>query len=333
MQISKSENKIHVGVTIGDPSGIGPAMTLAAVGSLRGIADFTVIGDSWVLEQVERKERHKDTKTQSHKVTGINFIDLGNVAHKNFEFGKVKAEYGKASIEYLDKALELIDEKEIDCLVTAPISKEAINKARFRYSGHTEYFSEKLRVSDPVMMLMNNKLRFSLVTRHIPLKDVSLRLSAEKIYRTSLITLEALKTLFLIKKPRVVVCALNPHASDNGLIGDEEGRLIKPAVKRLKAKDSACFYGPLPSDAAVYKAYRGEYDCVIAMYHDQALIPLKLSGQETGVNLTIGLGLVRTSPLHGTAFDIAKNPYSADPGSMIEAIKLAVRCAINLKKA
>ncbi|OGX17860.1 MAG: 4-hydroxythreonine-4-phosphate dehydrogenase PdxA [Omnitrophica WOR_2 bacterium RBG_13_44_8b] len=322
MQALKS--KVRVGITIGDPSGIGPAITLKAVKKLAGLADFTVIGDNRVLKQ--------SATPSSLDAVRARFVDLHNVSHKDFKLGEVRPEYGKASIEYLDKALELIRQGEIDCLVTAPISKEAINKAGFNYSGHTEYFSRKSGCKDPVMMLANNKLKFSLVTRHVPLKSVSSQLSEEKIYKTIVISLEALKKLFLIKKPRIVVCGLNPHASDNGIIGKEEDELINPAIKKVISKYKVAISGPISADVAVYKANKNEFDCVIAMYHDQALIPLKLCSPNTGVNLTLGLAFIRTSPLHGTAFDIAKKINLSNPGSMIQAIRLAVKCAINLKK-
>jgi len=316
--ISKS-NKIRVGITMGDPSGVGPAITLKAIKALKGKADFVVIGDRWVLNKV---------KSQKSKVK---IVDLNNINHKRFSFGKIKAEYGRASIEYLDKAMELINDREIDCLVTSPISKEAVIKAGFRASGHTEYFLKKCGLNEVVMMLLNDYLRFSLVTRHIPLKDVSRQLSADKLYNNILITHQSLKNLFGIGKPRIGVCSLNPHASENGLIGKEENRIIKPALRRLNASINVS--GPLSSDVAILRARQGEFDCLIALYHDQALVPLKLTGFETGVNMTLGLPFIRTSPLHGTAFDIAKTSRLADPNSMIAAIKLAIKCSFTQKEA
>lgn len=314
--------RIKVGLTIGDPSGIGPAITLAAINKLYGKADFTVIADRWVLNKC---------MVHSAQFKDVRFVDLKNVGRKNFSFGKVRAEYGRASIEYLDRALELIHSKELDCLVTCPISKEAINLAGFNFPGHTEYLAEKTGTKDFVMLLLNKELKISLATRHIALKLVPALLDQRKIYNTVSLTYKSLKELFLIEKPRVVVAGLNPHASDNGIIGDEEIRIIKPALNRVRRKLKNVF-GPISSDVAILKAKEKEYDCVVAMYHDQALIPLKLSGKESGVNMTLGLPFVRTSPLHGTAFDIASSA-KADPSSLIEAINLAIRCTQNLKKA
>jgi len=319
--ISKS-NKIRVGITIGDPSGIGPAITRKALNALKGTADFVVIGDKWVLNHLPEG---------ATRMPEARFIDLNNVNRNNFVFGRIKAEYGRASIEYLDKALELLNNNEVDCLVTAPISKEAISKAGFKYGGHTEYFLKKSGVDEVVMMLLNDKLRFSLITRHIPLKEVPAALATDKIYRNILITFKSLKSLFGIRAPRLALCSLNPHASENGLIGNEESKIIKPVLRKLSGKISV--EGPVPADVAILRAFEGKYDCLIAMYHDQALIPLKLTGYETGVNITLGLPFIRTSPLHGTAFDIAKTPRKANPRSMISAIKLAIKCASNLKRA
>jgi len=313
--------KPRVGITIGDPSGIGPLIALKASLTFGNSVDFTIIGDRWVL-------------TQAGKFLGKTIepknIDLKNVNRRIFKFGKVKAEYGKASIEYLDAAMDLINSQDIDCLVTCPISKEALGLAGFPYSGHTEYFSHKTKIKNLVMMLLNRQLKFSLVTRHVALKDVSRQLSQDKIYKTISLTHKSLENLFVVKNPRLMVCGLNPHASDNGLIGDEENSLIKPTLKKFRLRIGP-IDGPKPADIAILEAKEKKYDCLIAMYHDQALIPLKLTGRRYGVNLTLGLPFIRTSPLHGTAFDIADSNL-ADPSSLIEAIRLAIRCRSNLKK-
>jgi 4-hydroxythreonine-4-phosphate dehydrogenase len=328
--------KIRVGITIGDPSGIGPAITLKAIQKLKNLADFVVIGDSWVLNRVSR--------CQGLKVSSVRVIDLNNVVHKNFAFGKIKAEYGKASLEYLDKALELIcatnisasatqcggKDKEIDCLVTCPVSKEAVSLSGLDFRGHTEYLAWACGIKDFVMLLLNRYLKISLVSRHIALRRVPLEITKDKLSKTILITNSYLKKYFCLKTPRIVVCGLNPHASDNGLIGKEENRIIKPVLEKFKGRLN--LEGPLPADIAMYKAFNREYDCAIAMYHDQALIALKLTDIQSGVNMTLGLPFIRTSPLHGTAFDKAKRPALADPSSLIQAIKLAVKCSTNLKK-
>jgi len=299
---SKS-SRIRVGLTIGDPSGIGPIITKNAVKFLKGIADFVIIGDPCGIDR------------------GV------------FPPGKINPASGLASLSYIDEGINLIKKKEIDCLVTCPVSKEAINLGGVKFSGHTEYLAQAFGVKDYVMMLLNSELRFSLITRHIPLNRVAGSITKRDIYRTTQITCAYLKTIFSIKRPRIVFCGVNPHASDNGVIGKEEETLFKPVINKLRRNLSARFDGPLSADIAILKAYRKEYDCVMAAYHDQALIPLKLGGKDSGVNITLGLPFVRTSPLHGTAFDIVLKPQLARPDSLIAAIKLAVKCTSSQKKA
>ena len=317
--------KVRCAITMGDPSGIGAEVILKALGTpgLSKSADFTVIGDRRVFE-----------KCQSVKVSKYHdfvVIDLRNVPQKGFRFGKVRPEYGKAAMEYLQKGLELIKSHKIDCLVTAPLNKKAVSLLGYHFSGQTEYIARTFQVRDAVMMLFNKKLRVVLVTRHIPLKDVAKGLSAEKISKVISTTALGLKSLFGIKKPKLSICGLNPHASDSGVMGSEERKLIIPAMamaERLGIKVK----GPYPADTIFQKAKAGNYDCIVCMYHDQGLIPLKLSGFQEVVNITLGLPFVRTSPGHGTAFDIAGRNH-ADPASMIRAIQAAVLCTQNLKRA
>jgi 4-hydroxythreonine-4-phosphate dehydrogenase len=317
-------NKIKVGITMGDPSGVGPAIIIKALSKLNGLAEFTVIGDRWVVDQLSASSR---------QLSALEFIDLKNVCRKSFTFGKVRAEYGRASVEYLDKALELLKSKQIDCLVTCPVSKEAVNKSGLKFTGHTEYLAKFTNTAKPVMMLLNKYLKIALVTRHSSLKNVPAEITADRIFFTISLVFKGAKELFGIKRPRLVVCGLNPHASDNGVIGSEEPRIIKPVLKELQQALGISITGPVSADVAIHQALKKKYDFAIAMYHDQALIPLKLTGYSDGVNLTLGLPFVRTSPLHGTAFDIAKNFKSIDPGSLRQAIKTAIQCALNQKKA
>ena len=313
--------RTKVGITIGDPSGIGPLITILALKALRGIADLTIIGDAWVMKQAAKILGFKSS---------LKLLDLNNVSQRRFSFGKIKAEYGRASMEYLKKSTDLIKQGVFDCLVTCPISKESINLAGFNISGHTEFFAQTFKGSWPVMMLLNRKLRFVLLTRHIPLREVSSKLDKKSIYATIRLTYESLRLIFNINNPRMVACGVNPHASDNGLLGDEENDIVKPVLKKLAAR-GIFVDGPKPAETAISEAQKNKYDCVFTMYHDQALIPLKLLGNRYGVNLTLGLPFIRTSPLHGTAFDIAGS-NKADPSSLVEAIKVAIRCRLNQRK-
>lgn len=282
-------------------------------------------------------------------VQGIHVIDLKNVHKGDFSFGKVKAECGKAALEYLNKGIALLKAGKIDCLVTAPVNKEAVNLAGEPFSGQTEYLAWHFKVKDVVMMLFNKRLRVSLVTRHIPLKDVAGRITVEEVFKTIRGSVRGLSSFFGIQKPRIAVCGLNPHASDNGVIGDEEKRFIVPAIEKAK-KEKLIVSGPFPADTifapletiqqaekrkgplrGVEEAVPGRYDCIVCMYHDQGLIPLKLTGFNEAVNITLGLPFVRTSPGHGTAFDIAgKN--KANPDSFVHAIRVAIQCTRNLEK-
>ncbi|MDO8525469.1 MAG: 4-hydroxythreonine-4-phosphate dehydrogenase PdxA [Candidatus Omnitrophota bacterium] len=285
MRISRS-NKARVVITMGDPSGIGPEVTLKALASpeVRGLADFLVIGEELAVR--------------------------GRAA-------------GKASLEYIDKAVDLIRRKEAGALVTAPVSKSHVRLAGFhKFQGHTEYLAEKFKVKNFAMMFVGDKLKVTLATRHIPLKSVSQVLNPGMVYNTIELTYKSLKEQFAIRSPRIAVCGLNPHAGEGGAFGNEERRVIAPAIIRA-AKCRKNIFGPMPADIAFHDALNKKYDAVVAMYHDQALAPFKMLYFDSGVNVTLGLPFVRTSPDHGTAFDIAGKGI-ADPRSMIEAIKLAV---------
>lgn len=313
---------ITIGITMGDPSGIGPEVILKALNnpSINRLANYLVIGDKFVLSRASRKTLPRNVK----------LIDLANVNHKAFSFGKIKAEYGFASMEYINFALNLLKRKSIDCLVTAPISKEAANLGGYKITGHTEYLAKKTNSKRFEMMLLARSLRTVTVTRHLPLKEVSKELKSKDIYQAIALVYQALKRYFLIKRPKIAVSALNPHLGEHGLLGKEEKTKIIPAIEKAKKKFHAVF-GPLASDVIFHDAIKGQYDAIVVMYHDQSLIPLKTLFPNQAVNLTIGLPFVRTSPCHGTAFDIAGKNI-ADPASMIEAIKLADKLVRNIKK-
>jgi 4-hydroxythreonine-4-phosphate dehydrogenase len=310
----------RIAITMGDPSGIGPEIIAKARFKSSSKAKFVIIGDRFVFDKAAGK---------SCLDKSVEFIDLGNVNRRNFSFGRIKAEYGKASIQYLDTAMDMLSAGTLECLVTAPISKEAIHLAGYGYSGHTEYFSAKAHCPDVVMMLVNDVLKFSLVTRHVPLSQVNRKLNRRNIRVTLAATHYALRKFFGIKNPRIIVLGINPHGSDNGVIGSEEVSIIRPAIRACRLNGVS---GPCGADVGIANAASGKYDCILAMYHDQALIPLKLTGDRRGVNMTLGLPFIRTSPLHGTAFDIA-GQNKADPSSLQAAVNLALQCVRNRRKA
>ena len=302
---------------MGDPAGIGPEVTIKALSDSRilKLAHFLVIGDFFVIDKVRKNLRAKPE---------ISFLDLANVRTTNFAFGIQKPAFGKASMEYIDKALGIINNTKADALVTAPVNKSSIRSAGFKeFEGHTEYLAEKTGRNEFAMMFVGRKLKITLCSRHIALKDVARAITEDLVLRTIRLTDEYLKKYFGIKDPKIAVAGLNPHAGDSGLFGDEEERVIIPAIRKASIGIKN-IYGPLPADVVFYEALKGKFDAVVAMYHDQALAPFKTLYFNDGVNMTLGLPFVRTSPDHGTAFDIAGKGI-ADPTSMKEAILLACR--------
>lgn len=221
------------------------------------------------------------------------------------------------------RAVSLLKKGKAKALVTAPVNKALINKSGISFKGHTEYLAHATGTEKYAMMLCGGPLKVTTVTRHIALKQVANALTKQKIIDAVRLTESALKRYFGIRNPRIGVCGLNPHCGEGGKIGTEEIDIIMPAVKRLK-RNIAGVQGPISGDVIFYMAYNGKLDAVISMYHDQGLGPLKMIGFEKGVNVTLGLPFIRTSPDHGTAYDIAHKGI-ADPSSMKEAIKLAVK--------
>ncbi len=338
---------------MGDPAGIGAEVILKVLSKsrMRSLAHFLIIGDKDVLRKTAMtlSQRYSlflsrlpfsaaqssspytyrtPSQKKKAKLPYAYILDMHNVKIDTFSFGKVRAEYGKASIEYLTKAVEIIKGGCADCMVTAPINKAAVKRGGFAFPGHTEFLANISGAEKFIMMLCGGPLKISLVTRHIPLRKVAERLSVSAITDTIALMRQALISDFKIRHPKICVCGLNPHAGDNGVIGDEEAKIVAPAIKRFS---SSAVIGPLPADAVFYDAYRKKYDGIVCLYHDQGLIPLKMVARDTGVNITVGLPFVRTSPDHGTAFDIAGKGV-ADSRSMEKAIELAVAMVINRRR-
>ena len=327
-------NKPLLGITMGDPAGIGPEVIAKALAgrALHRLCRPIVIGSFPVMQQtikslklkmnVIRVEGHESIPLQSNPLALLDPLDhpLGR-----FTRGMPAIETGAASVLFIKKAVELAQLGCIDGIVTAPINKEAINMAGCHFPGHTELLADLTRTQESGMMIIGGPLRIMFVTTHIAIKDLPLLLTRAKIEKAIRLAHLALRDLFGIKKPRVGVAALNPHAGEHGLFGDEEALVILPAARAAQSQGIRAS-DPLPADTLFGKAARGEYDAVVALYHDQGLIPLKLVAFGTCVNLTVGLPIIRTSVDHGTAFDIVGKGI-ADPGSLIEAIKLAARLA------
>ena len=321
MRISHSDKRPLI-ITGGDPSGIGPEVILKSLNEIKFHAKISpiIVGDYSIFQKIAKI-------IKSDIPTGISFVDLRNISLRNFKFGVTDKIYGAASIKYLTLGAAMAMDMKNAALVTAPINKESIRKASFKFPGHTEFLGCFTKSKNVTMMLAGGNIRVGLATRHIPIKEVAQNLTKEKIIKTTLNVDKALRDIFGIKNPKIGISALNPHSGDGGVIGKEEKTVIIPAVKILQGKiKNIC--GPYPADIIFYKAYTKKLDAVIAMYHDQGLIPLKMVAFNKGINITIGLPFMRTSPDHGTGFDIA-GKGKADPSSMIEAIRLAEKHLIN----
>jgi len=332
--MTRSKDKPLLGITMGDPAGIGPEVIAKALAgqSLRRLCRPIVIGSFPVMQQtvksltlkmdVIRVEGHETAPLRPHQLAVLDPLDrpLGR-----FPRGVAAPETGAASVLFIKKAVELAQLGCIDGIVTAPINKEAINLAGCHFPGHTELLADLTATPESGMMIVGGPLRIMFVTTHVAIKDLPTLLTQAKIEQAIRLAHLALQDLFGIKNPRVGVAALNPHAGEHGLFGDEEARVILPATRAMQAKGIRAS-DPLPADTLFGKAARGDYDGVVALYHDQGLIPLKLVAFGTCVNLTVGLPIIRTSVDHGTAFDIVGKGV-ADPGSLIEAITLAAKLA------
>ncbi len=308
-----------IGITMGDPCGIGAEVILKALSQdTLAMADFVIIGCEKVFCNVAE---NLGLKTPN----GVNFSDLDNISIQNTSCRKPSPECGRASIEYIVEGIRLAMEEKIDALVTAPISKEAVKAAGFKYAGHTELLKEKTNSEDVVMLMAGKELKVAFVTTHLAIKDVPHLINQENVFSTIRTTATGLKQYFNIDKPGIAVCGLNPHCSDGNRFGSEERDIIIPAIKHAQETGIDC-NGPISSDVVFNKAIKGDFDVVIAHYHDQGTIPIKLHAFDSGVNITLGIPIIRTSPTHGTAFDIA-GKGTANPDSMIAAIKMAVMMA------
>lgn len=309
----------RVAITIGDPFGIGPEIVLKALAShrIRGLADFLIIGDGSALAAASKTAAARLKLGRDDLLCDLDFISKGKL-----EFGRPSGTSGRASLAYVDYALKLIREKRADCLVTAPVSKEAISLGGRKFKGHTEYIAGIFHTDKFAMMLVGGPLRVTLVTRHIPIKEVPEAITEKEILKSIELSHEALKVYFGIRSPKIGVASLNPHGGEGGSIGTEEKRIIGPALAKAKRRFSNLI-GPVAAEALFNEAFKGNLDCIIAMYHDQGLTALKMIARDESVNVTLGLPFIRTSPGHGTAFDIAGKGV-ANSSSMIEAIIMAI---------
>ncbi len=323
------EYKPLLAITMGDAAGSGPEIITKALADpeISAVCRCVVIGDAAVMKEARQITGMPTEIRAIHKLTEalfqygvIEVIDLHNIQVDQLRRGKVDSMAGKAAFEYIKLATDLALTGECDAIVTSAINKEALNKAGYHYDGHTELLAELCGVSAVAMMLVFGQLRIAHVTTHVSLRKAIEMVRPERIITVIKLTDEAVRQMG-INKPRIAVAGLNPHAGEGGLFGDEEVKYIKPAI------ESACrqginVIGPFPPDSVFFRTVEGQFDAAIAMYHDQGHIAIKMLGITQGVNVTLGLPIIRTSVDHGTVFGKA-GKGTADPSSLIEAIKLA----------
>ena len=328
-----------IAITCGEPAGIGPEISLRAAWGLRAEVNGVLIGDAALLSLIARDIdpaiRLLALSTQALRNSGLPSLPRDQLAVIDCPLaepavpGKLDRRNGKAVLQTLDVAIKATLQKQFDAIVTAPLQKSTINDAGVPFTGHTEYFAEKTGTPRVVMMLAGGEplMRVALATTHLPLKDVPAAITFDSLARTLDIVHADLRNKFGIAQPRILVAGLNPHAGEGGYLGREEIDVITPVLQAAQAKGIAAS-GPYPADTLFQPKYLEQADCVLAMYHDQGLPVLKHASFGRGVNITLGLPLIRTSVDHGTALDLAAAGLGkADYGSMIEAIKVAAQMA------
>lgn len=331
------QQKPRIGITLGDLNGVGPEVVMKALQDNRLLNLITpVIYGSTRALSFYKKQLNLEEFNYGHAKTRGQYIaktiNVINCWEEVIEItpGKPSKETGKAALLALRQATLDLKEGMIDALVTAPIDKHTIAGEEFPYRGHTEYLADYFQVKDYVMMMVSEKLRVGLVTEHIPLKDVVTTITAEVLNKKLSVLEQSLQNDFGIAKPKIAVLGLNPHAGDSGIIGTEDDQLVKPVIQEWKNKGKLVA-GPFPADGFFASGNYAKYDAILALYHDQGLIPFKLLAFETGVNFTAGLPVVRTSPDHGTGYAIAGKNL-AQEGSLRQAIYSAIDIVLARKE-
>ncbi|MCS7263302.1 MAG: 4-hydroxythreonine-4-phosphate dehydrogenase PdxA [Armatimonadetes bacterium] len=320
-------------ITMGDPAGIGPEVIVKALSdeNLRRSARFIIVGNAEVFAraleltksplQLTCVSRFDDPALQPN---AVNILDTVEVNLRKLPFGKPSTEGGKTAAKAIEIATKMVLNSEADALVTAPISKQALQMAGIPYTGHTEFLAALCNVSETRLMLVCDELKVVHATGHMSLRDAIVAITPERIVRTVELSLPVMRWLGF-EKPKIAIASLNPHAGEGGMFGDEDERIVRLAVERLQASGHEV-YGPIPADSVFWRARNSEFDLVVALYHDQGHIPVKVLAFDKGVNVTVGLPIIRTSPDHGVAFDIAWQ-NKAKATSMKAAIDLAVQMA------
>lgn len=330
-----NQQKPIVGITMGDAAGVGPEIILKSLAKeeMYEISRPLVIGDSKILE------RAKSFVNSELKVESVNAENLENLAYEygtvycldlnllseELTVGQVSKEAGHAAFKYLETAIELAKQQKISAICTAPLNKEALHKGGHKYPGHTEILADLTGTQDFSMMLSAPNLKVIHVTTHVGILDAVKLINPERVYHVIKLAHDTLQKAG-ISSPKIAVCGINPHAGENGLFGyGEEEEKVIPGVEKAQG-EGIDVVGPLPADTLFFRTVRGDFDIVVAMYHDQGHGPVKVLGLDAGVNITVGLPIIRTSVDHGTAFDIAGKGI-ADEKSLMEAMRQAVELA------
>ena len=308
-------SSIRLGITMGCPAGVGPEIIVKALAHpLPQDLEPVILGDEGILKEVASR--------LSLPLPRAQIISLSSLPYRP---GRPDKETGKAMVRYIKEGVRLCLEGELSGLVTCPISKAALKLSGEPYPGHTEMLAALTGAGEVAMAFYGERLSVVLATIHVPLKEVPKLLGVSEILRVSRLAYRFLKEDLGLESPRLALAALNPHAGEGGLFGDEEERILSPAVQAAR-KEGIPLTGPYPADSLFFRAASGEFDLVVSLYHDQALIPFKLLHFEDGVNVTLGLPIVRTSVDHGTAYDIAGKGLASEK-SLLSALKLAYRMA------
>lgn len=328
-------NRPLLAITLGDPAGVGPEIILKALAQAEVYEQCRplVIGDRRILEQATAWVGNPPlaydvvaSPAAGQYAPGvITLLDLHNADPATIPVGKVSPAAGRAAVEYVFCACDLAMSGEVDAVVTAPLNKEAMNLAGFNFAGHTELLTERTGATKVSMLLTGPKLRVVHVSTHVSLQEAIRRVTKKRVEEVIDLAYHSCVALG-IAEPRIAVAGLNPHASEGGLFGDEEAREVVPAVQSARARGLKVS-DPLPGDTVFLRAVKGEFDIVVAMYHDQGHIPMKLLAFDSGVNVSIGLPIIRTSVDHGTAFDIAGTGKAREE-SMLAAMDVAVKMAL-----
>lgn len=333
----KKREKIRVAITHGDYNGISYEIIIKALDDNRLLELFTpvvyglpkVFGYHCKSMKVGDFNYHSIKNSNEINDLKINFISIDD-EEVMVDFGKSTPTAGKYAYIALERAVADLKNKDVDVMVTAPINKANIQSENFHFKGHTEYLTERFDAENSLMLMVSGNLRVATATNHLPVREVAHALSEELIVKKLNILNVSLQKDFLIEKPKIAVLGLNPHAGDKGLIGDEDEHVVKVALKQAKEQGIMAF-GPFPADGFFGTEAFLKYDAVLGMYHDQAMVPFKLLALEHGVNFTAGLPIIRTSPDHGTAYDIA-GKFIASAVSLREAIYLAINIYRNREK-